>query len=271
MCFGNNEGDIEMNNVKKFLDEVNKIYDCGLTKMRIGNECDGGYILDAKLCKNTDTVYSFGIGNDVSFELDFVDMFDNAKAKLFDYTIDSLPIQHSKFEFYKNGVGIGFNHLKTEQSKSLTLKMDIEYDEWGAFQLFNDDVLNKCSQMVVEFHVVHIENYDGLTPYFDEFYNSIYNKLNDELFYGYYKVLKRLNELFFIYHIHPNNSLPKICVNGYVFPPLLELSFVRKDLVNKGSMQPVLQMEYSTIKGLDCPSELGKPDIIDWFPVGSGV
>lgn len=253
-----------MQTVKNLLNEI-KVYDCNLTKIRIGNNCDGGYVAAKELCEKTDTVYSFGIGDDISFELHYINMFPNSKKiKLFDHTVDELPITHPKFSFHKQGIGNGYGTPENIFENSL-LKMDVEYCEWEAFELFDNNSLKKFSQILVEFHIVHAEMRDHLTPYFQNFYEHALSQINSNLFIKYYHVIKKLNELFYIYHIHANNSLPKISVGGYDFPPLIELSLVRKDLVSD-----VHETETNfPIDSLDFPNKTDRADIACVYPLGA--
>ena len=149
-----------MKNILKFLKEI-KVYDCNLTKIRIGNKCDGGYIVLKELCEETNVVYSFGVEKDVGFELDFVNKFQKAKVNLFDPTINSLPYDHKKFTFFKCGVGPKYNTLKNiinDVEGNLLLKMDIEWDEWKTFLLSDNTILNKFNQLLIEFHIIHISD-----------------------------------------------------------------------------------------------------------------
>ena len=73
----------------------------------------------------------------------------------------------------------------------------------------------------------------------------------------------KLLDLFYIFHIHANNSLPKMSVNGHSFPPLLEISFIRKDLI---SSIPKLSQEKYPIKGIDYPNKNDRSDIEKVYP-----
>ena len=46
-----------MKEIQKFLKEI-KVYDCNLTKVRVGNESDGGYVALKELCEKTNIVYT---------------------------------------------------------------------------------------------------------------------------------------------------------------------------------------------------------------------
>lgn len=266
-------------NKKKFLNEI-KVYDCGLTKVRIGNKSDGGYIALKEICIKTPMVYSFGVGTDVGFEFDFVKKFSPQEVKLFDPTINALPGELPTFIFSHNRFDIKtlkssktqtkLNIVKEEYSEPKNLpddsllKIDVEWNEWDALLEFDKKTLNKFSQILIEFHIVHVEPREGLTPYFKDFYETIFEKLNEDLFRKYYEVMKKLNDQFYAFHIHANNSLPLIEVDGYSFPPLLEVSFVRKDLVE--NVQETT--DSFPIDGLDFPNKTDRPDILNWYPIG---
>ena len=251
-----------MNNIKRFLSEINKVYDCdGLTKFRIGNKSDGGYVLLKELCNKVNTIYSIGIGDDVSFEVDFISKYPDTWFKMFDPTIDCLPDKHDRFIFYKSDIQA--LELSEIPNNSL-LKMDIEYSEWDNLLSLDEKVYKKFSQMIIEFHIVDIPNKQGMSPYFSNFYGKIYEDMNEVLFGFYFRVLQGLNELFYIFHIHANNSLPKIEVGGCIFPPLLEVSFVRKDLVG----DVITTYGDFPLSGIDFPNKTDRPDITNVYPLG---
>jgi len=249
-----------MNNIEKFLKEVNKVFDTENDKTRLGNKGDGGYVVYKNLFNKVKNVYSLGIGNDISFELELLHNFpDIEKFFLFDPTIDYPPQDDVKFEFFKKE---GANLINLPIEKDSILKMDIEWDEWEVFLLLNQNTLRNFSQMFIEIHLINVPHRTDLSPYFNEIYNNVYDKVNDVMFETHYKVLKRLNEIFYIYHIHANNSLPKVKMGGYEFPPLIELSLVRKDLIEC----PKRTNKSFPIEALDYPNKTDRPDIFSFFP-----
>lgn len=252
-----------MNNIRRFLCELNKVFSTSGTKVRIGNKGDGGYVVLDELCQKAEAMYSLGIGDDVSFECDFVDRYPKYWISMFDPTIECLPETRPQFIFHKNDIR-GMN-LSTIPDNSI-LKMDTEFGEWEDLMSLDESVLSKFSQIVVEFHIIDIPNKQGLTPYFTKFYKDRYGILNDALFGTYYRTLEKLNKMFYIYHIHPNNSLPKITVDGCSFPPLLEISFVRRDLVENVRLKKLQHPD--TDEGLDYPNKADRPDIVNYLPFG---
>jgi len=251
-----------MQNVKKFLQEI-KVFDTEFTKIRIGAKNDGGYIALKELCKTTKNVYSFGIGDDPSFELDYGSRFPVENIKMFDPTINSVPISDERYEFLKQGAGNGYAPIKDIPMNSL-LKMDIEWDEWDALQKIADSNLCSFSQILVEFHMVHSEMKHDMTPYFTNVWEHALGNINNSIYGMYCEVLKRLNADFYIFHIHPNNSLQQIKLGGYIFPPLMEFSFVRKDLVKNA--RPT-NIKMFPVEGLDNRNKTDRAGILCFYPL----
>ena len=115
--------------------------------------------------------------------------------------------------------------------------MDIEGNEWHILQKIDKSNLSKISQMVIEFHLIHIDINNKVlsekyTPYFTKFYKNNYNSINRDLFQKYFEIIKKLNKYFYIFHIHPNNSIKKINIENFSIPPLLEISFINKNCVS---------------------------------------
>ena len=247
-------------NVDRFLKEVNEVYNPKLTKIRLGNHMDGGYAVFHELCQTTTDIYSCGVGEDINFELDFVDKYPNTERwfRLFDPTIDCLPETHDQFMFQRTK-----GDFSGEIPQNSMLKMDIEYDEWEELLDMDDKILERFSQIVVEIHAIDIVNKQGLTSYFTEFHKSIYDSFNKVIFGLYARVLGGLNQMFYLCHVHPNNSLPMVTVNDKTFPPLMELTFVRKDLVPDAYKISLL----NPTKGVDYPNKTDRPDI-DYYPIG---
>jgi len=148
--------------------------------------------------------------------------------------------------------------------------MDIEWDEWNVLDKINSRTLNLFNQILLEIHIIHIDtnnnfmlNNKKLSPYFSKFYLNVYNQINDNLFSYYYKILKKIQKYFYIFHIHANNSLQMVEINNISFPPLLELSFVRKDLVKKAK----ITNEIFPITGLDYPNKSYRSEITNFYPL----
>jgi len=248
--------------INKFFNLI-KVYDTEYTKVRVGNKEDGGYVVAKELAEKTDCVYSFGIGDDISFEEDFCNEFNPEKVRCFDHTIEGVATDIDKIEFNKLKLSPDLLTRDDIYSSSL-LKIDVEWDEWdffsGGLGLFN---LFGFNQIIIELHIINpAEDNTWKTTYFTKFYKNIYSKINNDIFRKYYFVLNYLLSIFTIVHIHGNNSLIKTRLGGYEFPPLLELTLVRSNLIKKRK----LTKETFPIKGLDYPNKTDRPDFESIFP-----
>ena len=135
----------------------------GKNFVRFGKANDGGYIMVDNFHASEGIAYSFGINDDVSWDWNMVqrgyDVF------MYDPTIDSLPHNHEKFHFFKEGIlGIEIkeqrlntleNFIKRnghENKSNMILKMDVEGAEWSFLATVTSEILSKFDQMVFEFH-----------------------------------------------------------------------------------------------------------------------
>lgn len=249
-----------------FLDEI-VIYDCDVVKVRLGNQNDGGYVVAFDKCDGISEVYSFGVGDDVALELDLAKRFTNIeRIKLYDPTIDHLPQTHDRFAFHKYGIGKGYAQPST-LGRNNFLKMDVEGHEWEALGNMHWAILNSFSQIIIEFHFLWVMPQTAMTPYFTSLYQRWADEQNDSAFSMYCDTLRRINSFFYCFHAHANNSLPLVTVNGLTFPPLLEMSFIRKDMVSDAAPTA----ENFPVFGLDMPNKVDRPDIIDWYPLIRGA
>ncbi len=177
------EKQLEIKNMYSFrilLDEL-KVYHYDISnKIRIGNNYDGGYVIPNNITFSK--LYSFGISNNMTFDVDFVDKF-NIPALLFDPTISKLPndvYNYNKLTFNKIGlyssncskmIGNIICDVKTldtlleNEDNNIILKIDIEGDEFSSILSTSDNILNKCACIVAEFH--WLTNNDDLKLHID--------------------------------------------------------------------------------------------------------
>ena len=250
--------------IERFLSDI-KVYDLSITKGRLGNEGDGGYVVAMEHLALANDLYSFGIGNDVGFELDFLRLFPKAKAHLFDPTIAKPPCRHERIGFERRGIDsrVLYGGLPWGIEPDSILKIDVEWAEWEALLEMPFNRL-QFSQIIIEFHILHLEARSGLTPYFTGLYRSLVNRQNDKLFHLYGDAMVWLNNWYRCFHVHVNNSLPMVKIGGYEFPPLLEMSFLRSDLAGndiKPASGPF------PVPGLDFANKKDRPDVVNWFPL----
>ncbi len=204
--------------IHNFLDYFKIEIPENLNLIRIGSKNDGGYLIpnilnEIKFC------YSAGIGGNVSFEKDLL----THKISSFgaDGSIENLPEKIEKYNFTKKNIGIINNNKtirfedwinqNTPESNSLIGQIDIE---GGEYNLIIDTpllTLKKFKILVIEFHNL----------------SRINNKIILE---NYSSCFEKILEVFKICHIHINNAEKPIKVHGIEIPPLLEITFLNKDL-----------------------------------------
>lgn len=217
----------------------------GQEKVRIGGTYDGGYVLPA-CAWDADAVLSIGVGHDVSF--DFALAQRGARILQFDHTVEASPQTHENFQFHKLGLGVqsGGAFLSFAEmcgmidalgAKRPLLKFDIEGAEYEIFGGIDPDMLQRFEVMTCEIHDLE--------------------RLGEPAFYA--KVLRFMQVMTRHHapmHLHPNNYAGVQLVQGVPLPPVLELSFLRRDL------DALPRLATAPIPGpLDAPNHPLIPDI----------
>ena len=96
------------------------------------------------------------------------------------------------------------------------LKMDIEGDEYLTLSAISDENLNKIRILVLEIHDLrHLRNYS--------FYKT------------FEKVFSKLNNFFYVCHLHANNVSKVKDIGGYSIPDMLEITLIKKNRVKNFS------------------------------------
>lgn len=202
---------------------------------RLGNKYDGGYVVPTILLEKTEVLYTYGVGFDLSFEIDY--LRNNKKVlHCYDHTVNLTLVKVIKIKedlkkifssspkwnqisFHKEGLsyeiikpfGNFINHLEENEYKNerILLKIDIEGFEY--------DFFNKVDLSS------YTENIEGILL---ELHNVRSNYLNGKL----EKLINILKKNFFVYHFHPNNYEPLIYYPEIEIelPELIELTLVNK-------------------------------------------
>lgn len=237
---------------------INKLalYDSIHQKVRIGNRFDGGYVVPLQALTKSNGLYSYGVGNDISFEKEYVDLMER-DAYCFDHTIENFTVEpsyQSRLQYLKEGIsGVKtdtcnnfLEHYKERQTQGkVLLKADVEGAEYEF--LLNTDIaeLSKITTgLVIEFHYLPDPKHR------EEFFECI----------------GRLNQYFLLCHVHGNNYAgnftysEKIPNSNYFrqwsIPQVIELSFINKELV------PYIKRDTRIYpcSFLDRGNDLSKPD-----------
>jgi hypothetical protein len=214
-------------------------------KVRIGGDADGGYVMPS-LALKSNAVVSIGIGDQVSFDAELADR--GATVLQFDHTIPGAPKEHANFRFHRQGWGpkdegelLSLNSmmrgLDWTQAKFPILKFDTEGAEWASLTAASSEDLGRFAVIAGEFHGFH---------------NLVSRPVHDVI----RAVFEKIRQTHLPVHLHANNATGIRLVLGVPVPPLLEITFVRKDVaVFAGhSNEPIPGP-------LDRPNMADRPDI----------
>ncbi len=196
-----------------------RMYNLTDTKyIRVGRESDGGYVL-ANYIFECDELWSFGVGGDISFELQLAK--GGVKCYLFDFTVDEIPKAHENISFYKLGLGDrndGVMRTLPSLMKSYgesqgsdlnrVLKMDIEGWEWSVILGLPENLIDQFDQIVMECHYMCGMN--------------IFRALRQRK--AFYKLCRTHS----LVHVHGNNVNRFVALKDKTVPYYLECTFVNK-------------------------------------------
>jgi hypothetical protein len=222
-----------------------------VTKVRLGNKLrDGGYILADRL-RAGQIVYSYGISNDVSFDLDVAGR--GLVVFMYDHTIAALPARHVNFRFFPQGIGPAdrpetaiftlarqLRH-NAHPDADMILKMDVEGAEWDTLDAMEAATLCRFEQIVLELHQL------------DELHQDPFRQ-------RMVRVLNKLNGMFNLIHVHANNTVRIRTVLELPVPPLLEVTFLRKDLGAATDWRTFIP------SALDVPNVMRDDHVLAFFP-----
>jgi len=186
--------------------------------IRLGPEGDGGYLVPDDLA-GIKECFSPGVSGISGFEEDCasrgMDVF------LADASVDGPPVQHSRFHFTPRYIGAfsGDQFLSLDDwvsstavptGNDLLLQMDIEGYEYESLLALSMDLQRRFRIVVVEFHNLHY--------LLDSAFFRIASRAFDKLLVTHACV-----------HIHPNNVRPPVRLGRHAIPPMLEMTFLRRD------------------------------------------
>ena len=215
--------------------------------IRVGNLTDGGYVIIPPSIMGS--TLSLGVGNEISADLCLIKDFQHT-VYAFDPYVER-PIQApEEFKFHK----IGFSSRTTIQTNKLLFEdmhsimsripstpnlalIDIEGSEWDLTGSF--DAMSGIPQIVIELH--------DLDRVID---NSRFEQIKN--------LLEKLMVTHLPIHVHANNDGSTIRIAGAVWPSILEVTLVDRNLIKNGS----LGYNFGPWPGeLDFPNSLKRPDL----------
>lgn len=188
------------------------------SKVRIGDNLDGGYVLPSSSLEDCSICVTYGLGHNISFERHFEQM--GMKLVGFDVNTHGMPswARTKSLKSYRDFMEIE----DIDGHENILLKMDIEGAEWG----FIDSMeMRHFSEKV---HTFVFEMHIGYKP------KEIPMTVLDKIFESHHLV-----------HIHANNF-------GHVeggIPMTTELTFLNKrssgDLVFDNGFFPVMGLDFA--------------------------
>lgn len=184
------------------------------TKVRVGSDSDGGYIL-ASDYSNAGVVVSLGVGTENEVDVKLANL--GITVHEFDHTVKREPKRHENLFFHPQGIGQGLNLLSFDQiieianvKETSILLCDIEGAEFDINAGFSEANLSKFQQIVFELH-----NLERIVTDFSN--NNILDTLR--MFSKHHQVI----------HCHANNFAPMFEFGGISLPSVLEISLVRRN------------------------------------------
>jgi len=227
------------------------LYRSPFTKTRIGSQNDGGYVI-VNLAGEYDLLISGGIGGNIQFEEDFLNLYPGLMCYAFDGTIKSLPKNNIKnIRFIKRNLGNINDNLTTnlcsafntiwKKSNNIFMKIDIEGHEFRLLPvLIKNNYMNKIKQLVIEIH----------SPADIQLYPNYFKGLSDIKNGHMFNLLKNINSTHTLVHFHANNGCKMTAIDGIKIPHVFELTYIRNEfIINKVKNTDIL------------PTNLDRPNI----------
>ena len=184
--------------------------------------------------------YSAGIGGHISFEKNLSQyQIDSFGA---DGNIEELPENLPNYNFTKKNIGLvndsknirfeTWINSNTPSNNSLIGQIDIEGEEYNLILDTPNKTFEKFKIIVIEFHNL--------------------NKIDNKIIYNlYYKSISKILLNFNICHLHINNAEKPIKIKGINIPPLIEITFLRKDFYN------------DKLKQIELPNKLDSKNLLN--------
>ena len=235
--------------------------------LRLGIEKDGGYIVDQKILKNSDFLISFGMADEYSFEIDFLQFNKNNKLIIYDFSI-------SHFHYFKEIIKnlrriIKFKRTLKDLSTCINNYIQfIKFTNLKKVNFFSKKITpNDNSKNNISIHKIFDkylrQNKKNITLKIDiegteyEIINEIlkYHEIIDQIIIEYHDTHIRKKEFldnmrkylnkFNITHLHANNY--QSC-NSDGFPINIEITFVNKKLIDNSYKKhfnfPIYKLDY---------------------------
>lgn len=233
--------------LERFLSRVRASY-VPMNLIRLGGERDGGYLTPDVF----DTItHCFSPGVDVTarFEAELSERYQ-ITSFMADASVEAAPQSDPNFVFDKKFLGNRtegnvitlsdwMDAKVSEDQAGLFLQMDIEGGEYEVLVVEPLSVLSRFSVMIIEFH-------------------DLGNLADAQFLRLFSSLFEKLDGAFSIAHIHPNNCCGNAVVHGVDIPRVMEVTFVRKDVVEQFRSDAPVSLPHA----LDGPNVRGREDLV---------
>jgi hypothetical protein len=247
--------------------------------IRLGRNHDGGYIVDNSIVQKCNTLVTFGLGPDWSFELDIIKNNKDIKIYMYDFSVSSSPYIRDilkylrrfitfrtsykavsdRIKYLKNYLDFfkikNVSFFKEKITFPLKDKIDVDVDKVFSRIPESEKVILKSDIEGSEYDVI-----DQIVSYSNRIEMLIFefhwiDKKEDT----FLESVKKLQKNFDIIHIHGNNHFEKLSTG---LPVIIEMTLLNKNN-NKNSNQE--HVTSFPIKGLDYSNNPFKEDLVFSF------
>ena len=197
-----------------------RVFSTNKELVRIGSPQDGGYLVPNDL-KGIAANISLGVGNDSNFEAALADL--GIPSFMADGSVEGPALDRELFDFRKLYIGDGPSGEWVSFEKyledvdvygDLILAMDIEGGEYDVLSDISLDVLRRFRIITIEFHDLDLI--------------FLKNNLVQVL-----KIVRKLTVEHTMVHLHPNTLVPIVKYLGIDIPPVLEITLLRNDRIER--------------------------------------
>ena len=214
--------------------------------IRLGRNYDGGYLLCNETLQNCENLITLGVGDDISFEIDFEKKRNSRSIRMYDYTVNNflfikiifkyfrrLITLRTKLDNFNNSIKNYLNFFRFVRKENVLLeKLRIVKKVKLPYDITLNNILKKTNNKKnllkidiegSEYKVIDhiIKNHLKVKMLVIEFH---WINKNKNLFI---KSVKKLKKKFDIIHIHVNNY--KSMKSSDDFFDVIEITFVHKN------------------------------------------
>ena len=237
---------VQVTKTEKFIKRFRENY-ISADLIRIGGDADGGYLIP-DVFDRIAYCLSPGVADTADFEAELSRRY-GIKSFMADASVSSAPFADENFHFIKKFLGHRthddfitlsdwMESVLDGGDDGMILQMDIEGGEYDVLTFESVETLSRFSAMVIEFH--------GLERLFEPCFLQTFSTIFEKLYRN-----------FSICHVHPNNCCVVTSLNGIDVPNVMEVTFLRDDLVDQFKSASALSLPHP----LDRKNVAHNPDI----------